>query len=35
MKLVDKAIICEVGPREGLQNEEKLLSVEEKVELTA
>ena len=26
-------IICEVGPRDGLQNEQKLLTVEQKVEL--
>lgn len=26
-------LICEVGPRDGLQNEKKLLSVEEKVQL--
>ena len=25
--------ICEVGPRDGLQNEKKLLSTEQKVEL--
>jgi hydroxymethylglutaryl-CoA lyase len=28
-----KVIVCEVGPRDGLQNEKKLLSVEQKVEL--
>jgi len=33
MKLIDKVTICEVGPRDGLQNESKILSVEEKVEL--
>lgn len=33
MKLIDKVTICEVGPRDGLQNENKILSVEEKVEL--
>lgn len=33
MKLMDKVTICEVGPRDGLQNESKILSVDEKVEL--
>ena len=33
MKLPDKVTICEVGPRDGLQNEEMVLSVDEKVEL--
>jgi hydroxymethylglutaryl-CoA lyase len=29
-----KVFLCEVGPRDGLQNEKTLLSVEQKVELT-
>ncbi|MDF2635911.1 MAG: Hydroxymethylglutaryl-CoA lyase, partial [Pelosinus sp.] len=29
----DKVTICEVGLRDGLQNEKKILSVEEKLEL--
>lgn len=33
MELVQNVILCEVGPRDGLQNERKLLTVEEKVEL--
>lgn len=33
MKLIEKVTICEVGLRDGLQNEAKTLSVEEKVEL--
>lgn len=33
MKLIEKVTICEVGPRDGLQNEDKILSVEERVEL--
>lgn len=33
MKLPNQVVICEVGPRDGLQNEEKVLTVEEKVEL--
>ena len=33
MELVQNVILCEVGPRDGLQNEKKLLTVEEKVEL--
>ena len=28
-----KVIVCEVGPRDGLQNEKRLLSVEQKVDL--
>ncbi|PIE54505.1 MAG: hydroxymethylglutaryl-CoA lyase [Dethiosulfovibrio peptidovorans] len=31
--LPDEVIICEVGPRDGLQNEKMLLSVEQKVSL--
>ena len=30
MKLVSQITLCEVGPRDGLQNEKKILSVEEK-----
>lgn len=33
MNLPNKITICEVGPRDGLQNEDKVLSVEEKVEV--
>ncbi|MEM5780062.1 MAG: hydroxymethylglutaryl-CoA lyase, partial [Lawsonibacter sp.] len=33
LDLVEKVKICEVGPRDGLQNEKKILTVEEKVEL--
>lgn len=33
MNLIDQVILCEVGPRDGLQNEKKLLSVPEKLEL--
>lgn len=33
MKLPNKVTICEVGPRDGLQNEKKLLSLDEKVNL--
>ena len=33
MKLVSQITLCEVGPRDGLQNEKKILSVEEKLEL--
>ncbi len=33
MNLPKKAIVCEVGPRDGLQNEKTLLSVEQKVAL--
>lgn len=31
--LPDKVTVCEVGPRDGLQNETTLLSIEQKVEL--
>ena len=33
MQLPKSVIVCEVGPRDGLQNEKTLLSVEQKVEL--
>lgn len=33
MNLPNKITLCEVGPRDGLQNEEKVLTVEEKVEV--
>lgn len=33
MNLPNKVTICEVGPRDGLQNEDKILSVEEKIEI--
>jgi len=33
MELVKKVHLCEVGPRDGLQNEPNLFTVEEKVEL--
>jgi len=33
MKLIDQIILCEVGPRDGLQNEKKILTVDEKVQL--
>lgn len=33
MELPKSVTLCEVGPRDGLQNEEKFLSVEEKLEL--
>lgn len=33
MNLPKKVTICEVGPRDGLQNEDKVLSLEEKVEI--
>lgn len=33
MKLVDQVILCEVGPRDGLQNEKQILPTEEKVRL--
>ncbi len=33
MNLADKITLCEVGPRDGLQNEARLFSAEEKVEL--
>lgn len=33
MDIVKAVTLCEVGPRDGLQNEKTLLSVEEKLEL--
>ena len=33
MKLPEKITLCEVGLRDGLQNESKILTVEEKVEI--
>lgn len=33
MNLVERIRICEVGPRDGLQNEKKILTVEEKLQL--
>lgn len=33
MKLPESIIVCEVGPRDGLQNEKKMLTVEQKVEI--
>lgn len=33
MKLVDRVKICEVGPRDGLQNEKQILPTEEKIRL--
>ena len=33
MKLVDSVTICEVGPRDGLQNEKQILAVDDKVSL--
>lgn len=33
MNLPSKVTICEVGPRDGLQNEDKVLTVEEKIEV--
>lgn len=33
MRLPKKVVLCEVGPRDGLQNESKILTVEEKVKL--
>ena len=33
MNLPKEVVICEVGPRDGLQSEDKVLSVDEKVEL--
>lgn len=33
MRLPTMVTICEVGPRDGLQNEDKILTVEEKVEI--
>ena len=33
MKLVDSVTICEVGPRDGLQNEKQILNTDDKVQL--
>ena len=33
MELVKAVTLCEVGPRDGLQNEKKLLSTDEKLRL--
>ena len=33
MELVERIRICEVGPRDGLQNEKKIFTVEEKLQL--
>ena len=33
LNLVEAVTLCEVGPRDGLQNEKQILTVEEKVEL--
>ena len=33
MDFVKEVTLCEVGPRDGLQNEKKLFTVDEKVEL--
>ncbi|OPL07641.1 MAG: hydroxymethylglutaryl-CoA lyase [delta proteobacterium ML8_F1] len=33
MKIPDRVVICEVGPRDGLQNEDRILTVDEKVML--
>jgi hydroxymethylglutaryl-CoA lyase len=33
LDLPSKAVICEVGPRDGLQNEKAVLTVEQKIEL--
>ena len=33
LNLVDRVILCEVGPRDGLQNEKQILTTEEKLEL--
>lgn len=33
MKLIDQITLCEVGPRDGLQNEKKILTVDEKLQL--
>ena len=33
MELPEKVVLCEVGPRDGLQNEKKILSTEQKIEL--
>lgn len=30
MNIPKEVVLCEVGPRDGLQNEKKLLTVEEK-----
>ena len=32
-QLVESVILCEVGPRDGLQNEKKILTVDEKLDL--
>lgn len=33
LNLVDHITLCEVGPRDGLQNERRILTVQEKQEL--
>lgn len=33
MKLVKKIRLCEVGPRDGLQNEKNIVSTEDKIAL--
>lgn len=33
LQLVDRVILCEVGPRDGLQNESRILTTDEKLEL--
>lgn len=33
MKLPQKAVLCEVGPRDGLQNEKQMLTTAQKIEL--
>ena len=33
MHLVDQIRLCEVGPRDGLQNEKTMLSTQEKIQL--
>ena len=33
MNLPKEVVICEVGPRDGLQNEDKVIPVDEKVQL--
>ena len=33
LDLIDRVVLCEVGPRDGLQNEKKVLSAAEKIEL--
>lgn len=33
LQLVDHVILCEVGPRDGLQNEKRILTTKEKLEL--